>query len=109
MIRLHDVRVDQIRNQLGFADEVLNELLLVGIVLPNHFDGDAFDELARAALLGFVHNPHAAFGQLARDLVPKLVLNREEGHALMLRKPSSESSLSYPGKDPGCIWPMPPV
>ena len=76
--------MDQVGHQLGFADEVLDELLLVGVVLADHLDGDALDEFARAELLGFIHNPHAALKDLAHDLIPKLVLNCEERHARML-------------------------
>ena len=55
--------------------------LLVGVVLADDLDGDAFDEVARAVLLGFVDDAHAAFEDLADDLVAKLVLNGEESHA----------------------------
>src|SRR5208282_6785465 len=75
-----------------FADEVLDELLLVGVVLANHFDGDPLHEFARAVLLDLIHNPHAAFKDLAHDLVAELVLNGEEGHASMLVKRGLMSS-----------------
>ena len=77
VIRLDDVRVDQVRDELGLADEVLDELLLVGVILADHLDGNAFDEFARAVLLGLVNNAHAALENLAHDLVPKLVLDRK--------------------------------
>ena len=35
MIGLDNVGVDQVGDQLGFADEVLDELLLVGVVLAD--------------------------------------------------------------------------
>ncbi len=73
--------MDQIGHQLRFTDEVLDELLLVGVVLADHLDRDPLDELARAVLLGFIHNPHATLEDLAHDLVAKLVLYCEEGHA----------------------------
>ena len=76
--------MDQIGHEFGFADEVLDELFLVGVVLANHLDGYAFDEFARAVLLGFVHNAHAALEYLAHDLVAKLVLDGEKGHGSML-------------------------
>ena len=78
MIGLDDVGVDQVRDQLGFADEIIDELFLVGVILANDFDGDAFDEFARAVLLGFVNDAHAAFKNLADDFVAKFVLDCEE-------------------------------
>ena len=89
---MDDVRIDQIRHKLGFADEVLDELLLVGVVLANHLDRDPLHEFTRAVLLGFIDDSHAAFEYLAHDLVAKLVLNGEEGHASMLVKRGLMSS-----------------
>ncbi len=86
--------MDQVRHQLGFADEVLDELLLVGVVLTDHLDGDALDEFARAELLGLIDDPHAALEDLADDLIPELVLDCEEGHAPMLREQEVKSSPS---------------
>ena len=80
MIRLDDVGVDQVRDQFGFADEVVDELLLVGVILADDFDGDALDEFARAMLLGFIDNAHAAFKNFSHDVVAKFVLNSEESH-----------------------------
>ena len=40
--------------------------------------------VARAELLGFVHNAHAALEYLAHDLVAKLVLDGEKRHGWML-------------------------
>ncbi len=104
VIGLDDVGMDQIGHQLGFADEVLDELLLVGVVLADDLDGDAFDEFARAVLLGFIHDPHAAFEDLAHDLVAELVLDSEEGHARMLverdLKSSPGASACPAGADP---------
>jgi hypothetical protein len=77
VVCLRDVGVDQIRDELGFADKIINELLLVGIVLANDFDGHAFNKSTRAKLLGFIHNSHSAFVNLADDLISKLVLDRE--------------------------------
>jgi len=57
MIGLYDVRVDEVGDQFGFPDEVIDELFLVGVVLPNDFNGDALYEFARAMLLRFVHDP----------------------------------------------------
>ena len=102
MIGLDDVRVDQVGHQLGFADKVLDELLLVGVVLADHFDGDAFDEFARAELLGFIDDAHAAFENLADDLITELVLDCEECHARMLVQRGLKSS---PGLERvGGVW-----
>ena len=68
----------KIRDQLGFADEVIDELFLVGVILANDFDGDALDEIAGAVLFGFVDDAHAAFENFADDFVAKLVLNCEQ-------------------------------
>ena len=80
VIGLDDVGVDQIGDELGFADEVFDELLLVGVILADDLDGDAFDEIARAVLLGFIDDAHAAFENFADDLVAKFVLNGEQRH-----------------------------
>src|SRR5688500_3326312 len=61
MISLNDVRVNQVRDQPGFADEIINKLLLVGVGLANDFDGHALYETARAVLFRFVNDTHAAF------------------------------------------------
>ena len=52
MIGLDDVRVDQVGDELGLADEVLDEHLLAGEIRADDFDGHALDEFARAVLLG---------------------------------------------------------
>src|SRR5437016_5878512 len=84
MIGLDDIGVNQVRNEFGFANKVINELLLVCIILANHFDGNAFDEATRAQLLGFVHHAHPALKDLANDLVMKLVLDGKQGHDAMV-------------------------
>jgi hypothetical protein len=78
MISLNDIRVDQVRHELGFADKILDESLLVRVTLANHFDGDAFDEIARAVLLGFVHDAHPTLKNLAGDVVSELALDGEK-------------------------------
>ena len=40
MVGLNDVRVDEVRDQPGLADEILLELLDARILLPNQLDGD---------------------------------------------------------------------
>ena len=93
MVGLDDVGVNQIGDQLRFPDEIVDELLLVGVVLADDFNGHAFDEIAGAELLGFIHDAHAAFVNLAHDFVAELVLDGEEGHAEMLNVWLWKSSL----------------
>jgi hypothetical protein len=97
MIGLDDVGMNEVGYQLGFADEVFNELFLVGVVLADDFDRQALYELAGAVLLGFVHNTHAAFKNLPDDLVAKLILNGEESHGPMVANRVSKSSPGFPG------------
>ena len=44
----------------AFADEVIDELLLIRITLANHFDRQSLDKVARPMLLGLIDNPHSA-------------------------------------------------
>ena len=74
---MSDVGVDEIGDELGFAYKIIDELLLVGIVLANDLDRHAFNKSPGAMLLGFIHDSHSAFINLADDLIPKLVLDRE--------------------------------
>jgi len=92
MVGLDDVGVDEVGDEFGFADEVFDELLLVGVVLADDFNGEAFDEIAGAMLFGFVDDPHAALENFADDVVVKLVLNGEECHRLMVVKLELKSS-----------------
>ena len=92
VIGLGDVGVDQIGDQFGFADEVVDKLLLIGVVLANDLDGDAFDEAARPELFGFVNDAHSALIDLADNFVAKLVLDREQRHAPMLIERHLKSS-----------------
>ena len=94
VIGLNDVGVDQVRDELGFTDEVLDEIRLAGVIGADHLDGDALDEVARAALLGFVNDTHAAFKNLPDDFVPEFVLDGEKGHAAMLEKRVGKSSFA---------------
>jgi hypothetical protein len=95
MIRLDDIGVDEVGDELGFADEVFDELCLVGVILPDDFDGDALDELAGAVLFGFIHDAHAAFKNFADNFVPKVVLNREQGHGPIFAKRVLKSSFAF--------------
>src|SRR2546426_685780 len=95
MVGLNNVGVDQVGNEFGFPDKIIDELLLVCVILPNYFDGDAFDEAARAQLLGFVHHTHSAFKNFANDLVMKFVLDGKQGHEAMLIEPTGMSSPAF--------------
>ena len=96
MIGLDDVGVDQVGHQLGLADEILDELLLVGVILADDFHGHAFDEVARAVLLGLVNDAHAALENLADDFVAELVLyGKQPCHAEMLVNCRVKSSLRW--------------
>ncbi len=53
----------------------------LGVVRADDLDGHALDEFARAVLLGFIDDAHAALKNLADDLVAKLALDGEERHA----------------------------
>ena len=52
--------------------------LLRGVVLADDLDGDTFDKAAGAVLLGLVDNAHAAFEDLANDVVAQLALDGEQ-------------------------------
>ena len=55
MVSLDDVGVDEVGDELGLADEVLDELLVARVVLADDLDGDALDEVARAVLRAVPH------------------------------------------------------
>ena len=78
VVGLDDVGVDQVRHQLGFADEILDELFLVGVILADDLHGHALDEIARAVLFGLIDDAHAAFENLADDFVAELALNGKQ-------------------------------
>jgi hypothetical protein len=78
MIRLDNVGVDQVGDEFSLADEILDELFLVRVVLADDFDRQPFHEAARAMLLRFVNDPHAALVDLADDLVANVTVNGEE-------------------------------
>jgi hypothetical protein len=94
VISLDDVGVDKVRDKFCFADEIIDELFLVGVVLADDFYGNAFDELARAVLFGFIHDAHPAFKNFAYDVVAKFVLNGEERHLAIVLKPELKSSFA---------------
>ena len=92
MIGLDDVRVDQVGDELGLADEILDEHLLAGEVRADDLDGHALDEIARAVLLGLINDAHAALKNLAGDFVAKFVLDGEQRHAGMVENYPVKSS-----------------
>jgi len=51
--------MDQVRNEAGFTDEIFLKRLQGRVFLANQFDGNAFPEIARAALHGFINDSHA--------------------------------------------------
>jgi hypothetical protein len=84
MVGLDDVGMDQIGDELGLADEILDEHLLARVMGADDLDGDALGEIARAVLLGFIDNSHAALKDFADDFIAKLALNGEECHGRMV-------------------------
>src|SRR5581483_10160251 len=86
VVGLDDVGMDQIRDQFGFADEVLDEGLLTGIILADDLDGNALDEVAGAELFGLIDDAHAAFEDLADDLVAEAAFDSEQSHGRDVEK-----------------------
>ena len=64
---------------------------------PDDLDGDALDEIARAALLGFIHDAHAALKNFADDFIAEFVLDGEQRHARMVGNCPAKSSLAARG------------
>jgi hypothetical protein len=82
MVGLNDVRVDEVRDELCFANEVLDENLLICERLANYFDGNAFGKAASTLLFSFVDDAHAALAQFAKDFVMEIALDGEQpGHS----------------------------
>jgi len=73
VVGLDDVGMDQIRDEAGFADEVLLKLLEGGVFLANQLDGDPFPEFSGAVLHGLIHDAHAPFCNGADQFVVNLV------------------------------------
>ena len=94
MVGLDDVRVDQVGDELGLADEIFDEHLLARVIGPDDFDGDALDEIARAVLLGFINDAHAALKNFADDFIAEFVLDGEQRHARMVGNCPAKSSLA---------------
>ena len=92
VVGLDDVRVNQVGDQLGLADEVLDEHLLAGEIRADDLDGHALDEIARAVLLGLKDDAHAAFKNLADNLVAKAALDGKKCHARMVGNCAAKSS-----------------
>jgi hypothetical protein len=75
MVGLHDVRVNQVGDELGLADEVLDEHLLAREIRADDLDGHAL-----------------ALKNLADDFVSKIALYCEQRHAPMVIKLPAKSS-----------------
>jgi hypothetical protein len=95
VIRLDNVGVDEIRNEFGFANEIIDELFLICVILANDLDGDSLDKPLRALLLRFIHYSHSALKNFADDFITKLVLYGEESHKLMLSQLRQLSSTAF--------------
>ena len=92
MIGLDDVGVNEVGDELGLADKILNEHLLARKVGPDDLDGDPLYKLASPLLLSLIYNPHAAFKYLADNLVAKTALDGEQCHNRMFGKCGFKSS-----------------
>src|SRR5215212_9929661 len=75
VIGLNDVRVDQVRHQTSFADEVVLELLNRGVFLANQLYRDHLTKVSRSQLLCLVHHSHPTVGNLSRHLIMQLIEN----------------------------------
>ena len=75
MVGLNDIRVDQISHQLGFADEIVPELLNGRVFLPNQLDRDDLAETTDTTLGGLVNHAHSAFGDFSGKFVVNFVEN----------------------------------
>ena len=95
VVGLDDVRVNQVGNELGLADEILDEHLLAGEIGANDLDGDAFGEIARAVLLGFIDDAHAAFENFADHVVAEIAIDREQRHGADSGKTACEVKLPW--------------
>ena len=84
MIGLDDVRVNQIGDKLGLADEILDKHLLARVMGADDLDGDALGEITSAVLLGFIDDSHAALKDFADDFVAKIALDCEQCHGRMV-------------------------
>src|SRR5437868_4556232 len=51
MIGLNDVGVNQVGDELRLSNEIIDELFLVGVILPNDLDGNSLHEIAGPKLL----------------------------------------------------------
>src|SRR5207244_5174730 len=78
MVGLNDIRMNEVGDELGLADKIVDELLLVGVALANDLDVYAFYEIARTVLLGFVYDSHAAFINFADNVISELAMDRKK-------------------------------
>ena len=73
MIGLHDIGVDQIRDQAGFANEVLLELRYCIVFLADKLNRYGLTELARTMLISLENFTHAPLRDLANHFVGNFV------------------------------------
>jgi hypothetical protein len=79
-----DVCTDQVRDEPGPADEVLDERLLACAIQADGLDGHALDEIASAALLRLGNASKTAATIIADDSAANAVLDCEKRHAQMV-------------------------
>jgi hypothetical protein len=92
MIRLNNVGVDQVGDELCLTDEIFDEHFLARVVGPDDLDCHPLDEIARTMLFSFIDDPHTALKNLADDVVTKLVLDAEQRHRHMVGNRLAKSS-----------------
>jgi hypothetical protein len=84
--------MNQVRYELGLANEIFDKHLLAREIRTNDFDGHAFDEIARPVLFRLIDHAHAAFKNFADDLIPKIALDGKESHVWIFGNYASKSS-----------------
>lgn len=70
MVDLHDILVNQVRDELRLADEIPDIGLAVRKFVPHHLDCDDLLEPGHADLPGFEDRPHAALGDEVNEFIP---------------------------------------
>jgi len=64
---------EMMRDEPGFAYEIITEFPDSGKLLPDQFDGDFLGKLSRTPLDGFVNDTHSTFSNGPGNFVVKLV------------------------------------
>jgi len=83
MVGLDDVRVDQIGDELGLADEILDEHLLARVIERMILMATRLTKL-RAPFCSASYTIPCRLKDFADDFVVKLALNCEERHGRMV-------------------------